>query len=733
MKLKLILAASLSLTLAACAVSAPAPTRAPSPPPAMVAPAASVAPVAGSAPSTKEKLKLRLRLGKREARDFATKVASLGQLAFVRIEVVGEGFSGTLTQDGPAFIPVTGTTIEATVSDIPHDTGALRVVTLLGYDADQNLLEAFELDGYYVSASGVSQLSPTLSRRDVLLGRVLRQILTDDPDLLADLDIDGLQTVLDDVTGYAPGARDVFEFDPSEFDPADIVPLLPSGGGPLPDASTITTAAQIPLQTVNLTARTPNGGAFAEAVTLQLDDPNSEPVQIPSQSTPDTAVAFTNVPAGNWILRAFGSDGALLAQTAVTSDAGGVTIGQDPFVLTGVEERFLPFQINTTTTLSQLTPRIAIDDEGKFVAVWLSINQDSDGTFGVYGQRFDSSGAKAGAEFQLHQDINGRQTSPDVAMDPDGDFVVAWDSEGGQDGDFYGIFARRFDKNGNPLANEFQVNTHTTGSQRFPMISVNDSGAFVIVWVSANQEGAGYEVYGQRYDNTGTQIGGEFRVNDTTNLDQYEPKVSLSDTGSFVVTWTSGEGDGSGDGVFAKLYDAAGNQVSGEFQVNQSTTDSQGLAAVAMDAEGDFVIAWNSYGDSMSLAEEGIFARRYNAAGVAQSNEFRVETATQTSEYFASVGVDLDGDFVIAWSDFNDDTNRGNVNLRRFSKTGTPLGDQFQVNADTTNVHEAICVARNEAGKFVTAWTANNNTGPDLDGDEAGIFGLRFGNNGLPE
>ena len=54
----------------------------------------------------------------------------------------------------------------------------------------------------------------------------------------------------------------------------------------------------------------------------------------------------------------------------------------------------------------------------------------------------------------------------------------------------------------------------------------------------------------------------------------------------------------------------------GEFQVNTFTPSGQSFPAVAMDADGDFVVAWNS---TARTATFGIFARRFNAAGVARA------------------------------------------------------------------------------------------------------------------
>ncbi len=62
---------------------------------------------------------------------------------------------------------------------------------------------------------------------------------------------------------------------------------------------------------------------------------------------------------------------------------------------------------------------------------------------------------------------------------------------------------------------------------------------------------------------------------------------------------------------------------------NTFATNSQYAPAVAMDADGDFVVTWASYGQDGS--SNGIYAQRYNAAGVAQSTEFLVNTRTTTA------------------------------------------------------------------------------------------------------
>src|SRR5207248_5028048 len=91
----------------------------------------------------------------------------------------------------------------------------------------------------------------------------------------------------------------------------------------------------------------------------------------------------------------------------------------------------------------------------------------------------------------------------------------------------------------------------------------------------------------------------------------YQPAVALDAAGDFVVAWESEDQVGNSVGVFAQRYGAAGATVGGEFRVNTYTTNAQYEAAVASDAVGDFVVAWQSIGQDGS--NFGVYAQHYVA------------------------------------------------------------------------------------------------------------------------
>ncbi len=194
-------------------------------------------------------------------------------------------------------------------------------------------------------------------------------------------------------------------------------------------------------------------------------------------------------------------------------------------------------------------------------------------------------------------------------MDADGDFVVAWMSNG-QDGSGYGIYAQRYTAAGVAVGSEFRVNTFTTGAQRLPSVALDADGDFVVAWQSAAQDGSGYGIYAKRYTAAGAVIGAEFRVNTFTTGAQINPSVAVDADGDFVVAWQSNGQDGSGYGVYAQRYTPAGAAVGMEFLVNTYTSSGQITPSVSMDAGGDFVVAWASFGQDLS--NYGVYAQRYH-------------------------------------------------------------------------------------------------------------------------
>jgi len=65
----------------------------------------------------------------------------------------------------------------------------------------------------------------------------------------------------------------------------------------------------------------------------------------------------------------------------------------------------------------------------------------------------------------------------------------------------------------------------------------------------------------------------EFQVNVTTANTQQNAAVATNASGTFLVAWESAEQDSDGYGIYAQLYSAPRNVTVAEFKVNNTTTN----------------------------------------------------------------------------------------------------------------------------------------------------------------
>lgn len=389
------------------------------------------------------------------------------------------------------------------------------------------------------------------------------------------------------------------------------------------------------------------------------------------------------------------------------SGGGGEPI-KDMFV-TEVNE----YVSGTQATFEESPQAVALDGNGNYVVVWSSQYQDGSG-YGIYARRFAANGTPLGSEFRVNTTTANDQKYGTVAMNSAGAFVITWSSND-QDGGGWGVYAQRYDAAGVAQGSEFRVNNYTANDQMYSTAAMDDAGNFVITWSSNGQDGSGWGVYARRYNADGMAQANAFKVNGYNASDQTYATIAMNHVGNFVISWSSNGQDGSGWGVYARRYHAAGTAQTNAFKVNTWTTDYQQLSAVAMDSLGNFVVTWSSKnqdGDGW-----GSYAQRYNAAGVKQGSEFRVNNTTRNDQKRSSVGMDANGNFMITWQSQNQDGSGWGIYGRQFNAAGVALDDEFLVNTTSTSGDQVNCsIAMDKKGNAVVVWSGAG------AGDKSGVW-----------
>lgn len=204
------------------------------------------------------------------------------------------------------------------------------------------------------------------------------------------------------------------------------------------------------------------------------------------------------------------------------------------------------FQVNSYTSSHQDRAAVSSDSDGNFVVVWESLGSPSTDASGwsVQGQRFHFDGAPNGDQFQVNSYTYAHQKLPDVAVDIQGNFVVVWESSAsaGPDVDVSSIQGQRFDSSGAAAGDQFQINDFAPGSQTWPAVAMDGLGRFVVVWESFGSPGSdasGRSIQAQLFDKSGDRLGGQFQVNSYTSGNQSFPDVTLDAAGNIVVVWES--------------------------------------------------------------------------------------------------------------------------------------------------------------------------------------------------
>ena len=172
-----------------------------------------------------------------------------------------------------------------------------------------------------------------------------------------------------------------------------------------------------------------------------------------------------------------------------------------------------------------------------------------------------------------------------------------------------------------------------------------------------------------------------------------------------------------------------------EFRGNTYTTGVQRRPAIHVKKNGEFIVSWTGQNTTLDGSAYGTFAQRYAANGVAQGAEFRVNTFTQSYQFRPAVASDKAGNFVVAWSSYNQDGSYYGMFGQRFAANGAPVGGEFMVNTFTAggqgssfyfleNNHDVAMAAN---GDFVVVW---GSYGANQDGSYSSVHGQRFAANG---
>lgn len=368
--------------------------------------------------------------------------------------------------------------------------------------------------------------------------------------------------------------------------------------------------------------------------------------------------------------------------------------------------------LNTATDGSHRLPQVDHDADGNFVVVWHRDNTDYGNNYHlVQGRRFDAQGNPLGGEFLIDiasPDVLGY---PDVAVGPEGHFVVVWQTRDDSDGTFdYDIRGQRYAANGAPQGPRFEVHPANYFEQTDPLVELQSNGNFVVVWVSGGEVGdPGASLRGRRFASNGSALGDDFQVNADSTFSPRRPALSLGPDGDFVVAWEQGVySDTPGivvQAVYGRRFASDGSPLGAPFTISDDISQDQERPAVAHDGDGEFLVVWDGFGGGLQSSIQG---QRYQADGTPLGPVFPAGGGTVGDQTQPSVDMQDNGDFLVVWQGTSEQNNFENEDIHglRFTSDGNPLGTPFILNTSTTGDQELPQATYLTDDRFLVLWAS---------------------------
>jgi len=384
------------------------------------------------------------------------------------------------------------------------------------------------------------------------------------------------------------------------------------------------------------------------------------------------------------------------------------------------------FKVSDDTGLAEQSyPAISMDTSGNLVITWSDKRQP---VSQIYAQRVDSAGVPLGNNWRVNN-FSGTsdQSKPDVAVADFGNFVVTWtDKRNG----FYDIYAQCYDSSGFPLGSNFRVNDVSgIDASTSPKVAVDAVGNFVITW--ADCRGGVCDIWAQAYNLNGIPLGANFMVNDdAAGVPQRYPQVAMNSAGIFVIAWLDFRlGNWN---VYAQRFRLPGEPLGSNFQVNSSpgTALENLIPSAAIDQSGDFIIAWTDV-INRDYAWIDIKAQRYDTSGIPQGLNFTVSDSIQYRDArYPAVAMDKSGNFLAAWTDPRNGYFTADIYARKYDKNGIPQDTSFRVNDDPPGIawHRIPEIAMYGSGDFVICW----NIYRIFTGGPEDIYAKNYNSSGTP-
>lgn len=320
----------------------------------------------------------------------------------------------------------------------------------------------------------------------------------------------------------------------------------------------------------------------------------------------------------------------------------------------GLEPRIaLSIGSEIPVNVEQSQAAVAENASGRTVVAWREAISST--TSAIKARIYNSSGDPLTGELIINDQAGELNSNPTVAINDTGQFVVAWAAllDTGKSRVRMALFTTGGENTHN--LNWWKAVTPNANSAAAPSAGIDSSGNAVIAYDNdaSNTLISQYDTYAKRFSNSGDQVGDLIIVSADPGMNEFGPSLSERSDGRFVIAWTKQAILFTGNpSIVLHPYSAAGASLAPARTIT-ATGVRISLPSIAWRDDSNGVIA---YQRQDSGATNDIKARTFSiVAGMGGSTVFlspeinvRNTTAQETAP---SVGINSDGDLVVAYTD----------------------------------------------------------------------------------
>jgi mRNA-degrading endonuclease HigB of HigAB toxin-antitoxin module len=299
-------------------------------------------------------------------------------------------------------------------------------------------------------------------------------------------------------------------------------------------------------------------------------------------------------------------------------------------------------------------PRVAMDNGGNAIVVWVQTDGSTDQ---IYKSEYRNGVWTHPTSTSDHISPTGQNAQqPNVAMDNKGNAIIVWSQNDGTTAStYYQIFKGEFRNNAwlHPVALSGNISPDSQDATS-PKVAMDDNGNAIIAWQQS--DGANQQIFKSEYRNSTWTHPTSLSDNispDGQPMD--EPQVAMDNRGHAMIVW---EGLNVPRAIFKSEY---GNNLWTHPTSTSDHIDSFGLGVyecrLAMDNNGNAIIVSRQavyappYPDYIYKSEyrNGLWTHPTSTSGHISPSSALVNPADQKTE-IPAVAMDDNGNAIIVWS-----------------------------------------------------------------------------------